>query len=193
MARLPGVGRVVLAGQVPLYDYYNQHRVVIEGATAPQPGQEPTAASNRCEGAFFDLLGIPLLDGRTFAADVKASDPKVAIINQTTARRLWPGQNPVGRRLRFAESEDWLEVIGVVGDVKMAGRFDAPNSRLQVYLPVVQQLDNYLTALLAGAVKADAQDHPSAKPSPRSILTSRSINPAACARRSERWWRATIF
>ncbi|HEU5081120.1 MAG TPA: ABC transporter permease [Opitutaceae bacterium] len=160
MARLPGVERVVFSAEVPLYNYYQQFRVVTEGAQSLPAGQEPITSVNLSEGAFFDALNIPLKEGRTFAADVKPTDPQVAIVNETMARLLWPGQSAIGRRLRFAESDQWMEVIGVVGDVKMAGNFAAPNSRMQLYRPLVQALDNYLTVLLSGSVNPDSLDQP---------------------------------
>lgn len=83
------------------------------------PGEAPLLAQPRSvAGDYFRVMGIPLLDGRTFPASVAEGSPTRAVISESTARRLWPGQEPVGRSL-------WMgipyRVIGVVGDVSGEG------------------------------------------------------------------------
>jgi putative ABC transport system permease protein len=76
-------------------------------------------------------MGIPLLSGRTFEDRDRAGTPPVVVINATMARQVWPGEDPLGRRLRFKGREEWAAVVGVVGDVKHGGLDDPP--RAQVY------------------------------------------------------------
>ena len=78
---------------------------------------------------YFDALSIPLLDGRTFGADDAYGTERVTLVNRALADRAWPGENPIGRRLRPISMEGWiydgdppwLTVVGVVGDVRHFG------------------------------------------------------------------------
>jgi predicted permease len=84
------------------------------------PKTAPRAAVNQVSGGFFAALDIPLLDGRTFEAQDRAGSAEVAILSAGLARRLFPGGDPVGRRVRIAGQppDRWLSVVGVVGDVR---------------------------------------------------------------------------
>ena len=73
---------------------------------------------------FFETVGTPVLRGRTFSAADGANAPKVAIINDVMARRLWPGQDAVGRRFKLGPPDannPWFTVVGVVGDMRRQG------------------------------------------------------------------------
>jgi len=72
------------------------------------------------EGPYFAAVGIPLLRGRTFAAEDDARAPRRVVISQELARQVFPSENPVGQRLRVAGAE--VEIIGVVGDVALGPR-----------------------------------------------------------------------
>jgi putative ABC transport system permease protein len=78
---------------------------------------------------FFRTMGIPLLQGRHFTDADRDTTQRVTIINQTTARRYWPHEDPVGRRIRFGGGADnqspWLTIVGVVADTRRAG-LDVP-------------------------------------------------------------------
>jgi putative ABC transport system permease protein len=97
-------------------------RTALQRADEPPlpPGSAPVVGRHYVAPDHFRTLGIPLLDGRTFTVADRAGRPRVAIVNLTGARRFWPGQNPIGKRIRFsADPPDvTTEVIGVVGDVK---------------------------------------------------------------------------
>jgi len=88
------------------------------------PHDQPHANLTIASGGFFAAMGIPLLAGRTFdTRDVAESAPPVAIVSAALARKIWPGENPVGKRLRFENTptEPWFTVIGVTGDVHQLG------------------------------------------------------------------------
>ena len=93
-------------------------------------------------GDYFATMGVPLVAGRAFASTDQASPGKVAIVNESLARQIWPGQNPLGRRLRppmsaFGASEDvWHTVIGVARDVRQRG-IDRP-AGAELYLSLDQ-------------------------------------------------------
>jgi predicted permease len=92
---------------------------------------------------YFETLGIPLLAGRLpNAADTRTSPP-VLVVNQAAARRYWEGARAVGRRVQINGTDDWREVIGVVGDVKHWG-LDS-DARPEMYVPFAQEQSTYMT------------------------------------------------
>jgi putative ABC transport system permease protein len=105
----------------------------------PQRGEFPHMEFTPVSANYFEALGIRLLRGRWFnSADTATSSP-VAVINEALARRIWPGEEPLGKRLKrgLPESDTpWLEVIGVVADVKSYSvELDTPS---QTYVPLAQ-------------------------------------------------------
>ena len=90
---------------------------------------------------YFRALGAPLITGRYFTSADRADAPKVTVINQTLARRYWPNENPVGKRIKTGGAErpknPWMEIVGVVGDVKYSGLDAAPE--MVLYQPAEQE------------------------------------------------------
>ena len=119
---------------MPLSGLDNDWSFVIKGRP-PLPVGTYNVANYRpvCE-AYFETIGIPLLRGRSFTVADTAESPWVVIINDSMAHEYWPSENPIGRRLQFAEK--WRTVIGVVGDVLHEGLDGAAKGEL--YVPVEQ-------------------------------------------------------
>jgi predicted permease len=119
--RVPGVEAASLGENIPLTFSRNTFGVAIEGSDAPDDDY-PEIDSNRVGPRYFETMGIPLLAGREFNRQDVATAPRVVIINETMARRFWPGQNPLGRRLRSRLGDNTLspyyEVVGLVKDSK---------------------------------------------------------------------------
>jgi putative ABC transport system permease protein len=80
-------------------------------------------------GDYFGIMGIPLLQGRTFSADDRTDSPEVVVVNQAFVRKLFPNQNPIGARFGWALDNPikWKTIVGVVGDVKHFG-LDQPDA-----------------------------------------------------------------
>jgi putative ABC transport system permease protein len=133
LRQIPGVSRVSLASGVPLYGYPDRGNLVVEGAAPVPVGQEPMAFVSEVDGGFWTTLGIPLKEGRFLPETFKEGDPAFIVINESMARRFWPGQSAIGRRIKFTNEPAWHEVIGVVGDISLATNFETPPSRLQIY------------------------------------------------------------
>jgi putative ABC transport system permease protein len=118
---LPGVtgaaaGSTVLLGRLPRSSAFT-----IEGR--PEVIRQPLTY-DAVTPDFFRVLQIPLLRGRYFADSDGANSPRVAIINETTARTYWPDADPLGKRFKFGRpggESPWLTVVGVVGDTRRAG------------------------------------------------------------------------
>jgi putative ABC transport system permease protein len=109
----------------------------IEGRAA-HPSDRPFANIGSVSGGFFRAMGIPLVAGRAFAESDGADAAPVTIASVAMARKYWPGENPIGKRLRFDDDDKtpWSTVVGVVGDVRQLGLDQAPPPIL--YLPYQQ-------------------------------------------------------
>jgi predicted permease len=116
----PGVASAAVAGTFPLdEDGPGRRRWQAEGQPPADPELAPLADLFLVSEEYFDVLGMPLVAGRPFAATDDAGAPAVAVVGRALARR-W-GADPVGRRISIDEGESWLTVIGVVGDVRQHG------------------------------------------------------------------------
>ena len=123
----------------------------IEGRPDASGRDEPRAQMRPVTPGYFRILGIPVVQGRAFAERDTSEAPPVAIVSETAARRYWPGENPVGKRLRMhvsaiRNSQPYREIVGVVGDVK-EGRLDRPSSPM-VYLPHAQHPADWMALMV---------------------------------------------
>ncbi len=106
----------------------------IEGQPRLRRADRPFAALGSVSANYFRTLGIPLIEGRTFTERDRDPAPAAAIVNATLVRRYFAGEDPIGKRVRFGESdEDWMTIVGVVGDSHNAGLDESPTPLL--YLP----------------------------------------------------------
>ncbi len=132
---LPGVRQAALSNYLPM-TWASFGRFEVEG-TMPTDDQEaaPSIQTQTITPDYFDTLGIGLLAGRPFGiSDNQKDSEKVAVINETFARRFWPGQSPLDKRVRWRDSPDWIRVVGVARDVINSG-LDQPVWPC-VYLPM---------------------------------------------------------
>jgi putative ABC transport system permease protein len=134
---MPQVTSAAMSGEFPLdKSPANNNQFVIEGRRGDAQETKPTAEFNTVSPAYFRTLGVPMLSGRDFDGRDRTDKPFVAIINQTLARRRWPGEDPVGRRVTFDDGEHWTQIVGVVGDVRERGLDQAPADF--IYVPYAQ-------------------------------------------------------
>jgi predicted permease len=116
---LPGVTAAGVVNILPLGGEGNNNLLVLDGVNLPL-FERPLVDMRSVNGDYFHAMGIPLRAGRVF----DESDRKhgVALVGESTARKIWPGENPIGKRFHFGElSAPLLEVIGVAGDVRGNG------------------------------------------------------------------------
>ncbi len=125
-SRVPGVESAGGAANLPFSGSNSTQGFVIAGRAPAQPGDTPEEAYRTVTPGYFEALRIPLLKGRGFSERDTAEAPGVVVVNTAFARRYWPNQDPVGKRILFAEDlAKPFEVIGVVGDVRHT-RLDVP-------------------------------------------------------------------
>ena len=111
---LPGVTSVAAADILPLGGEMYGGTIVSENG-----GPSSRASVAHVSPMYFETLGLPIVRGRVFTPAEVASDAPVAIVNETVARRLWPGVDPLGQQVRAdGSNEPWREVVGVAGDAK---------------------------------------------------------------------------
>ncbi len=146
---LPGVENAGGVLSLPLSGASESTEIILEdqAAQAATPaGQRPEADYTIVSPTYFATLQIPLLQGRQLTEQDKSGAPLVIVINDILAARLWPGQDPVGKRLRVGFEKEQREVIGVVGSIKQAA-LDA-QARPAMYMPHAQSPTNRLTLLV---------------------------------------------
>jgi predicted permease len=124
MARLEALPGVRAAGAIswlPLTTSGGSNALFVEGRPLPGPGEQTYVVYRVVTPDYFRTLGIPLREGRVLDISDGANAPRGVVINETMARKYWPGASPLGRRVSFARKpreEDWMTVVGVVGDTK---------------------------------------------------------------------------
>ena len=139
LQQLPGVQSAGLTSLLPDAGYENNSTYVVDGYVPPKGAGLNLATPIQVEGNYFQAMGIPLLHGRLFSEADTASSQLVVIVNQKFVEHYWPGEDPLGKRMRFGTQEmasPWLTVVGEVADVKEASP-DAPDKQ-QFYQPVWQ-------------------------------------------------------
>jgi putative ABC transport system permease protein len=118
LSALPGVQATALASSLPL-DWVLNFSYGVEGRPA-RPGEEPQADYLSVSPNYFEVMRIPLVRGRGFKERDAEGAPSVALINETMARRVFAGEDPLGKRIviDYLERRVPLEIVGVVADVK---------------------------------------------------------------------------
>ena len=117
-----------------------------DGDTEPPSQQKPWTALNMILPNYFEVMQTPLLKGRAFTERDDQPAPRVAILNQTLARRLWPHESAVGKRIRVKNANgELLEVVGVVGDLRQLG-LDVP-AVPETFVPAAQMPVSWMTVV----------------------------------------------
>ncbi|HET9478995.1 MAG TPA: ABC transporter permease [Pyrinomonadaceae bacterium] len=149
----PGVESAAAVNYLPLGGSNSSDAYLVEGAPEPPPGEENISRYRVCTTNYFSTMQIPLLTGRAFTDQDKAGAPPVIIVNETLARKHWPGQEAIGKRIRFDAPLDrapWMEVVGVIKDVKHELTIDVTP---EFYLPHAQ--DSWRSMVIVARTTVD--------------------------------------
>lgn len=138
---LPAVESAALAYSAPL-GYYNQSAYIHAEGQTVEPGKRgPDAGFNMVGTDYFETMGVRLLLGRAIGEQDTETSPRVAVVNGMMARRLWPGQDPIGKRFfNNAEPDKPIEVVGVSRDGKYGWIFE--DLRSYYFLPLTQNFSS---------------------------------------------------
>ncbi len=132
----PGVRAAAAVESLPLSFTYSGVHVLREGREEPQDLRSIRALGHAVTPSYFRTLGIPLLEGRGLEARDRRDSEPVAVVSRALARRDWPGEDPVGRRVRVDDT--WRTVVGIVGDVRHRGPLDQRVDD-DIYIPHAQR------------------------------------------------------
>jgi len=153
-AALPGVKAAAATSYVPLSGAFRFVFFCPEGRVCEGIGKDPVIAQRQITPDYFEATRTPLRRGRPFTAADTAQSLPVVIVNETTARRYWPGADPIGKHLANSRDKVQREVVGVAADVKFRS-LDAPNIE-EMYLPLAQSPWPSMTVL----VRSDTDPRP---------------------------------
>ena len=155
VAEIPGIANAAVAStSVPTGTFSTSTAFAVEGRTDPVLGY-----NERVTPEYFATLQIPLRRGRLFTSDDRFGKTPVMVINEAMARALWPGQDPIGKRIGFrGPNPNWREVVGVVGDITFPsfGASSSVDTEFQTYQPLAQTGTQFVNILLRTDREADA-------------------------------------
>ncbi len=139
LTALPGVKEAGMASVMPLTGSNTGTNIHVEGKPEPRAEDAPVVWFRSASPGYFRAMGVPLRRGRWFREQDGEGGPPVAIVNETLARRFWPREDAVGKRLGLGLSHrarpgrpepSWLTVVGVVGDMRHTALAQAPEAEL---------------------------------------------------------------
>ena len=140
LAQIPGVKSTAAAMGLPAGRYGSNGKYAVEGFDITREDlvqQLPEAGFRLTSAGYFATMGIPLIAGREFGPGDQYDAPFVAIVSESLARRSFPNQNPLGRKVICGlDSDKWMTIVGVVGEVRSDGPSQAPG--LELYMPFPQ-------------------------------------------------------
>jgi predicted permease len=135
---VPGVAAAALGSDVPLDGGAAASFYTAEGQAPTNAQNAPRVYVHRVSPEFFTTLRIPLVAGRAFTESEAVAAPTAIVVSERLVKRFWPGQDPLGKRLKFGgltSENPWLSIVGVVGEVKYRGLPDNPTADPDLYLP----------------------------------------------------------
>ncbi len=157
---VPGVVSVGATTTIPLAGGGSTQPFSIEGRPAGAVAEQPMAQTRYITPEYFRTIGIPLRQGRFFSDHDRDNSVPVIIISEAMARRFWPGENAIGKRLTpsFHLEQGAREIVGVVGDVKASG-LDVDSSAM-MYLPYKQSPRPYMSFVVRTASNPESLVQP---------------------------------
>jgi predicted permease len=135
LREIPGVQAVGTVGNIFFLEENQNHALrQVEGHPPEPVGSWTPLVWTQISGDYFRAMAIPLIEGRYFTAQDGPEAPPVAIINQTLAKRYWPGEDPVGKRLKGFDprgrNDEWVTVVGLVADMRSHGLERVPMAEI---------------------------------------------------------------
>jgi len=116
---VPGVDSAAFVSQLPLSGDFDQYGVQFESSPNDDPKEDHSAFRYAVSPAYFETMGIPLRRGRLLDVHDVSGKPVAVLINESFAKRKFPGQDPIGQRVHIGDThQPWYTIVGVVGDVK---------------------------------------------------------------------------
>jgi putative ABC transport system permease protein len=122
LAAVPGVEAASAVGDLPITEGFSNWSILIDGMGMRSVGDAPSAMPQQVTPDYFKALGIPLVRGRVFTDADRDGAPLVAVVNETMAKKLWPGKDAIGGTVKMLSPDaPWATVVGIVKDVRSEG------------------------------------------------------------------------
>ena len=150
LAALPGVTGVGVTNVLPLSWGDDMGRVEVEGRPPRRHEDLPYTGVRQVTPGYLAALDVPLQRGRTLGPDDAAGTAPVAVVSEAAAKFLWPGEDPLGKRFRVWDDQ-WVQVVGVVGDVRSNPLSGTEGTGRVVYLAERQRPSRIATVVLRAA------------------------------------------
>ena len=152
---LPGVETASFARYLPLSLDSDSTYIYVEGQAGARDADAPDVQSNTVWPEYFATMGIPILQGRDFTSVDNKPETRVAIVNETFARRFWPGSSALGKRLRRGGAKGpWWEIIGVARDGKYWSLGEAPQPF--IYFPMRRDYNGHAALVVRTTVEPNS-------------------------------------
>jgi putative ABC transport system permease protein len=157
---LPGVESAALIYPLPFGGASTSNSFLLVGRPAPPPADKPSANYRAISPDYFGVMRMQLLRGRAFVEHDDPSSTPVLIVNETFARRFFPGQDPLGQRVVIEragggrEAQDPREIVGIIGDVHHTGLDEEAGS--EFYVPYKQAPESYVSLVVRTAAAGTA-------------------------------------
>ena len=143
----PGVQYVGAASDVPLVGRDSYENVFVEGRVTEKTSDALQAGGLLVSPGYLRAMGVPLIKGRGLTDDDMAGKPMVVVVNETMAKKLWPGEDPINKKISAASPNGpWMTVVGVVGDIKHRGLISEP--RMEMYASYRQLPRDSMTVVM---------------------------------------------
>jgi predicted permease len=134
---LPGVTGAGVVSRLPLSQTMGTASIQVEGRVVATIGEAPGSEVQQLTPGYFEAMDVTILEGRGITPADNADNRPVVVVNQAFARKHWPGESAIGRRIKlFAPRLPWLEIVGIAGDVRHNGLLAEP--RPKMYIPHAQ-------------------------------------------------------
>ncbi len=157
--QVSGVQGAALSYVVPMANEQHGESIIPEGFQLPVGQESMSVFANIVSPSYFETVNIPLVEGRDFTVNDRAESDKVVVINQTVAQKYFPGQDPVGRRLRLDNAKGpWAQIVGVARDAKVLWIGESHTEF--IYLPLAQSARQGMTLMVHTAADAAAMTGP---------------------------------
>ena len=150
---VPGIESATVSGDIPL-NGGNRTLYARGDREVPPIEQRANAPSHDIAPGYFKTWGIPLLTGREFNEHDTPDSQKVCLVSQAGAKKVWPGENPIGKTLLVTSLGVPCEIVGIVGDVRSVRVNDAPG--MEFYLPWAQDNFPFVNLTIRTNLKMDA-------------------------------------
>jgi putative ABC transport system permease protein len=142
LTSVPGVEHAAAVNNLPASGSNSSRTIDVDGHPPADPRNPPSVDNRVATPDYFTVMRIPIRRGRAFTATDREGSAPVAIVSESMAQRYWPGEDPIGRRLRTTRESAWITIVGVSGDL-IQDWFDKRNAPT-LYRPFAQLPTDFL-------------------------------------------------